>query len=130
MSETHRLGALQLAIMRVLWEQREATVASVHSALHAERGLALTTIATMLRKMEAKGVVDHRAEGRQFIYRPLVPEHEIRSNMLGELTERLFLGDTAALVSHLLDAEGIEPAELDRLKELIAAKEEELREND
>ena len=61
------LGDLQHAIMAVLWERGEATTADVHEALQAERGLALTTIATMLRKMEDKGVVAHRAEGRQYI---------------------------------------------------------------
>jgi len=61
------LGELQHAIMTVLWERGEATTGDVHEALRAERGLAFTTIATMLRKMEDKGVVTHRAEGRQFV---------------------------------------------------------------
>ena len=64
---SHHLGDLQLAIMRVLWNHDEATVAEVHEALEPERGLALTTIATMLTKMEKKGVVEHRAEGRRGI---------------------------------------------------------------
>ena len=59
----HTLGDLQHAIMAVLWERGEATAARVHEALREERGLAPTTIATMLRKMEDKGVVAHRAEG-------------------------------------------------------------------
>src|SRR4030042_858052 len=70
----HTLGDLQHAIMAVLWERGEATAASVHEALREERGLAPTTIATMLRKMEDKGIVAHRAEGRQFVYRPTVTE--------------------------------------------------------
>ena len=48
----HTLGELQHAIMQVLWERDEATVAEVLEALHPDRGLAPTTIATMLRKME------------------------------------------------------------------------------
>ena len=59
----HTLGDLQHAIMGVLWERGEATTAEVHEALREERGLAPTTIATMLRKMEDKGVVAHRAAG-------------------------------------------------------------------
>src|SRR5258705_11787887 len=87
---SHHLGDLQLAIMRVLWAQGEATVADVHEALEPERGLALTTIATMLVKMEKKGVVDHRAEGRRFIYRPLVSEGLVRRPMVADLTAQLF----------------------------------------
>ena len=48
MSRNTHLGDLQLAIMRELWTRGEATVAEVHGALLDERGLALTTIATML----------------------------------------------------------------------------------
>ena len=57
MSKTkiHRLGDLQLQIMKALWNRREATVADVHDALADGRDLAYTTIATMLRKMEARG---------------------------------------------------------------------------
>ena len=71
MSSGH-LGKLQLAIMRVLWSDGESTVAEVHRALEPSHGLAPTTIATMLKKMEAKGVVSHRTEGRRFIYGPTV----------------------------------------------------------
>lgn len=120
----HTLGELQHAIMRVLWLREEATVAEVHEALHEERGLAPTTIATMLRKMEDKGVVDHHVEGRHFIYRPVVSEDEVRSSMVGELLDRLFAGDPAALVSHLVADREMDDAEMDRLRALLEAAEE------
>lgn len=121
MAKTHTLGDLQLAIMRVLWGRREASAAEVHGALEAERGLAPTTIATMLTKMEKKGVVRHRTEGRRFVYRPAVSESAVRRSMVSELTERLFRGDPAALVSHLIAEHEIDPAELTRLEDLLAA---------
>lgn len=113
------LGDLQHAIMTVLWRHGEATSADVHAALLPERGLAPTTIATMLRKMEHKGVVAHRSEGRQYVYRPLISEDEVRSSMLNELLERLFEGDPAALVSHLMTDHEIEPEELAELQRLL-----------
>ena len=116
----HTLGELQHAIMRVLWARAEATVAEVHEALYDERGLAPTTIATMLRKMEDKGIVDHRVEDRHFVYRPTVTEDEIRSSMVGELLDRLFAGDPAALVSHLVADHDIDEAEIERLRALLA----------
>jgi predicted transcriptional regulator len=115
----HTLGELQHAIMRVLWAQDEATVAEVHEALYDERGLAPTTIATMLRKMEDKGVVAHRVEDRHFVYRPMVTEDEVRSSMVGELLDRLFAGDPAALVSHLVADHDIDEAEIERLRVLL-----------
>jgi BlaI family transcriptional regulator, penicillinase repressor len=123
-TESHHLGDLQLAIMRILWGQGEASVADVHEALEPERGLALTTIATMLAKMEKKGVVDHRAEGRRFIYRPTVSEGQVRRSMVTDLTSQLFRGDVFALVNHLLSEHEIDARELDQLRGLIAAKED------
>jgi predicted transcriptional regulator len=120
MTARHRLGDLQLAIMRELWRRGEAGVTDVHGALEEERGLAPTTIATMLRKMEDKGVVTHRAEGRKFIYRPAVSEAAVRRTMVGELTDRLFRGEVTALVSHLLSEHEIDAGELERLRSLVA----------
>ena len=67
----YRLGDLQLEIMKVLWERGEASVADVAAALDGAT-LAYTTIATMLRKMEARGLVRHTSEGRRFLYRAAV----------------------------------------------------------
>jgi predicted transcriptional regulator len=122
METAHQLGDLQLAIMRVLWARGESTVADVHEALSDERGLALTTIATMLMKMEKKGVVHHRAEGRRFVYRPKVSEDQVRRSMVGDLTAQLFGGDVTALVSHLLAEHEIDGRELAELRERIAAR--------
>lgn len=123
-SETsHHLGDLQLAIMRVLWSHGESTVADVHETLEPERGLALTTIATMLTKMEKKGVVEHRPEGRRFVYRPLVSEGQVRRSMVSDLTSQLFRGDVTALVNHLLSEHDIDSGELAQLREMIAARE-------
>lgn len=130
MEESHHLGDLQLAIMRTLWSGGEATVADVHEALEPERGLALTTIATMLAKMEKKGVVEHRAEGRRFIYRPTVSEGQVRRSMVADLTSQLFRGDVFALVNHLLSEHEIDSQELDRLRGLIAAQESALDKED
>jgi len=113
------LGELQYAIMSVLWSRGEATAADVHATLREERGLAFTTIATMLRKMEDKGVVDHRSEGRQFVYRPTVSEDHVRRSMVGELVERLFGGDPKALVAHLVSENEIDAGELDDLRQSL-----------
>lgn len=120
MAESHKLGDLQHAILRVLWEKKEATVVEVLEALSDERDRALTTIATMLTKMEKRKLVSHRSEGRQFVYRPLVSESQVRRSMVAELASKLFGGDLNALVSHLLQEHEIDAAEVERLRDLIA----------
>ncbi|HXY70364.1 MAG TPA: BlaI/MecI/CopY family transcriptional regulator [Gemmatimonadales bacterium] len=117
------LSELQLAVMRVLWQKHKAAVAEVHEALEPERGLALTTVATVLTRLEKAGLVAHRAAGRHYLYRPLVSEEEVRRSMVSALADRLFEGDVAALVSHLVTAREIEPGDLARVKRLIEDKE-------
>lgn len=119
MTRIHLLGDLQLAILRVLWERGEATVADVHQLIDAPWRRALTTVATMLTKLEKKGVVRHRVEGRQFVYQATVSEREVRRSMVSQLTQRLFEGDVAALVSHLIDEQHIDAEELAALRELL-----------
>ncbi len=114
-----RLGDLQLAIMRVLWASGEASAAQVHRSLYPQRALALTTIATMLRKMETKGVVNHRRDGRQFLYRPTIAEGEVHRSMVGDLVDRLFAGDALELVNHLLTEGDIDMGELEDLRKRL-----------
>jgi predicted transcriptional regulator len=119
MKGPRNLGDLQLAILRALWNRSEAPVSEVHDAL-SDRGLALTTIATMLRKMEEKGLVSHRGQGRQFLYRAEVDPDLVQRNLVGDLVARLFDGDPLALVNHLLREGEIELSELDGLRKQVA----------
>ena len=119
MRRRQQLGDLQLAIMRVLWSGGEATAGTVHAALK-ERALALTTIKTMLRKLEQRGVVCHRTERRAFIYRAVLAESEVRTGMVGYLVQRMFAGDGAALVNHLIDAGELDAAALAELHGRLA----------
>jgi len=119
-TKIHRLGDLQLHIMQVLWGRSEATVADVHQTLGADHDLAYTTIATMLRKMEARGLVSHRLDGRSFVYRAAVAADAVTRGMSDHLLDRLFEGSLADMVAHLLTTREVSRAELSKLEKLIA----------
>src|SRR5262245_34234057 len=122
-NKPHRLGDLQLRIMKVLWERSEATVAEVLDALDdADASLAYTTIATMLRKMETRGLVAHRAEGRSFIYRAKVAAADVSRSMANHLVDRLFEGSLLETVNHLLSSREVSRDELRQLEKLIAER--------
>ena len=121
----HRPGDLQLAILDEVWTRGEATVADVHTALLVERGLATTTIATMLRKMEERGLVHSRREGRSLVYRSRVTRDEVHRSMVGDILTRLFDGDPKALVHHLIEAGDLDVEALDELRKLIARRKRE-----
>jgi predicted transcriptional regulator len=126
-NKKYRLAELQLAIMQVLWEQQEASVGNVRDALESLRSLAYTTVGTMLAKMEAKGLVDHRSDGRVNVYRPIVKREQVRQSMMSDLTERLFQGDVSQMMCHLLDGRSVTQEDLAELKKLIRRKERELK---
>ena len=130
MPEIHQLTELQIGLLRVLWDRGEATVAEICDALRPARALAPTTVATLLSRLERRGVVRHRTVSRQFIYATAVSEDEVRHSMVSELTEQLFDGDVAELVSHLLSAREISPGDLEKVKELIADHESRLEASD
>ena len=124
------LTELQLMIMTVLWERKEATVLDIHDALRNERRIAQSTVATLLSRMEEKGVVARREEGRQFLYRAAVSPDQVRHSVVSEfagLTSRLFSGNVASLVSQLISVNETDPADLARAKEIIEQKERELK---
>ena len=114
-----KLGGRQLAIMRVLWDCEEASVAGVQELLDLERPLAYSTVATVISRMERKGLVTHRAEGRVFYYRPAVSEDGVGESMVGELVERIFGGSPSELVSHVLQSDQVDSGELDRIRQLV-----------
>lgn len=125
MPDSKHLSDLQLAILRVLWFRSETTVSEIQTALMPERELALTTIATVLTRLEKDGIVSHRTAGRAYIYQALLSEREVRLGMVAEIVSNLFRGDSSALVAHLLNESEIPPDEIAKVKAMIAAWEEE-----
>jgi BlaI family transcriptional regulator, penicillinase repressor len=130
---SYALTELQLAILKVLWARGEATVLDLHDALRDERRIAQSTVATLLTRMEKKGLVSHRTEGRQYVYAACVDEHRVRRSVVADFTElagRLFEGDVATMVSHLLTAQEVERDDLARIRELVDRRAAELQGGD
>ena len=126
-SRAPRLTAPQLEIMKVLWDRSEATVVEIQQALRAVRPLAATTIATLLSRLEKRGLVTYRAQGRQYVYRALLQEEDAQQHALLEVTQGLFAGDVPTMVSQLLSSHELRPGDLARVRALIEAKELELK---
>jgi len=119
MPERHDLTELQLSILRLLWQRGEATVAELWEALYDERRLAQTTVATLVARLQRRGIVARRTRDRQFLYRATITESDVRHSMVSELTERLFAGDRTELVNHLVSASDMAPGDLARLKQVL-----------
>ena len=116
------LSDLQIAVVRVLWRNGETSVADIAKVLGDERGLKHTTVATLLTRLEKRGVVEQRREGRQLIYRALVSEPQVRRSMVADLVGSLFGGDSRELVAHLVRESELAPGDLENLRKRLARK--------
>jgi predicted transcriptional regulator len=116
------LSDLQMDVMRALWSGGERTVAEVTQALQPDRGLAHTTVSTLLTRLQKRGLVARRRDGRQLVYRALVDESQVRRSMVSGLLGSLFGGDAQALVAHLVSEDSISADDLAEVRRLLEAR--------
>jgi BlaI family transcriptional regulator, penicillinase repressor len=114
-----RLGRLEMQIMNVVWEKGKATVHEVKEALGKGRKPAYSTILTMMRKIEAKGYLEHDVDDRTYVYRPTISQDAARKSILGDIMDRLFAGSPTLLLNSLVEQNQIDEKELSKLKKLI-----------
>ena len=123
---SNTLTEAELRLMRLLWVRGESAVADLVEALTGQQALAYTSVLTTVRILERKGYVRHRQEGRAFLYSPCVAEHEAGRSEVRHVLQRFFGNSRERLLLSLLGDEEMSAAELERLKQAIAAAPEDL----
>lgn len=114
------LSDVQLAVMRALWSEREATTATVHELMGKPRSLAYTTVATLLSRLEKRGLVRSHKNGRERVFEPLVTEADVRQDMVSDLVSKLFRGDPRELVSHLVSDAEFDRSDLQTIRRMLS----------
>lgn len=107
------------AILEVLWKKKEASVRDVTEELSKKKPVAYTTILTMFKILDRKGLVKHRTEGRAFIYRPTITRGDARKQALEHLVRQFFNGSHDVLAQHLIDEHDMDLAELKSLQQKV-----------
>ena len=118
--KSNTLTEAELRLMKILWRRGECAVTDLVADLPDGESLAYTSVLTTIRILEQKGYVEHRQEGRAFIYRPCVAEHEASRSEVRQVLNRFFGNSRERLLLSLLGDDEISPEELRRLKDLIA----------
>lgn len=113
------LTEVELEFMNELWALGVGTVRDVLARLPADRNLAYTSGATILRILEEKGFVESRKEGKALIYRPLLAKDQYQTRSLQNLSRTLFDDTPANLVARLVDDAGLTDADLEDIKTLV-----------
>lgn len=120
MRELHTLTDLQITLLNEIWRNGEATVRDVYEAQAQELGLALKTVGTVLRRLEAQGVLEHREEERQFVYRAVASRDDVRHATVAAMADNLFAGSAGDLVAHVLRNGHVDRADRAAIRRLLA----------
>lgn len=118
-SESKLLTETELELMTILWKRSEGSVADVMKDLPQGRDLAYTSVSTILRILEQKGIVETRKEGRGHIYIPKLKKSDYEVKTVKHVVDRVFDGTPVALVRQLLDSVELNESDLQELKKLI-----------
>jgi BlaI family transcriptional regulator, penicillinase repressor len=115
------LSGLENKVMRVIWQQGQATAEVVRAALATSDDLKDSTVRTILRRLEEKGYVTHQTEGRTFVYQPTVAQRNVAADAVRGIIQRLCNGSVEDLLLGMVDREVVSPDTLQQLADRIAA---------
>lgn len=114
-----KLSDQQYQLMQALWKLGKGSAKAVQAELN-HLGLAHTTIATILTRLEKKGVLTSRTEGRERVFVPTVSEGDVRQSMISSLVGTLFKGDDRQLLAHLVKESDLQQDDLDEIQKMLA----------
>ena len=113
------LSEAQREIMEIIWEREEATVSEVRKVLLDRRQVARNTVQTMIVRLEERGWLKHREDGRTFIYSAAIPRRSSQGAKVAQMVDRVFAGSPENLMTALLEYRGLSPDEANRIRAMI-----------
>lgn len=121
------LGALQRAVIEIVWRLGQASVHDVRRRLGPRKKLAYTTVLTVMQKLEKAGWLAHREQGNRYIYLPTRSREEAGAGSVKQFLKRVFDGDAVALFQHLIRTSDLSEEDLQELRKMINEKKKEMR---
>ena len=110
----------ELDVLRVLWDRQQATVREVLETLRsAGREWSYATVATLLDRLESKGVVTSDRSELAFVYRPVISNQEVRQKRVSSLVDKLYQGEPGLLVLHLLKSHPLDQRHAKEVRALL-----------
>lgn len=117
MGDVAHLGELEFAIMDHVWSRPgEVTVPEVHRHLERRRGLAYTTVMTVMSRLYEKGLLDRYEDERPYRYRAALSREDYSAGLMLEVLDEV--GDRSAVLARFV--ERIRPQDAETLRKLAA----------
>jgi len=116
------LTDLENVVMRAVWETEPCTVEAVHLVVSRSRHLKETSTRTLLRRLEQKGYLTHKEEGRAYVYNAVEPARSLAARAVRQIIDRFCQGSVEELVSGMVEAKVLSKSEMDRLEEFVKGR--------
>ncbi len=125
-NDNTKVTELELKILQQIWEQEKAmTVAEIVEKWFDLKKPGYTTVLKTLQKMEQKGIVGHKREGRKYEYFSMVSKEKVTQNRLNSIIDRMFSSNRLSFAEYFVRSNDFTAEELEKLKDLIIKKERE-----
>jgi predicted transcriptional regulator len=121
-SSTHPLTDLQQAILDFLWTNGPATGEAVREGIRRQHPLKDSSVRTLLRRLEARGLVNHTVEGKVFVYAAGVPSQHIATSAVRQIIQRFYSGSVERLLVGMVDENVLSAADLERLAKKVRTR--------
>lgn len=114
-----QLTELQQAIVDLVWSARAATAEQIREGLAPRFTLKDSTVRTLLRRLEERGYLTHRTEGKVFIYESAVPPQSLAARAVQQIIERFWAGSAEQFLAGMVDEKVLTPAQIRKLAEKV-----------
>ena len=119
-----RLSEFELDVMAHFWSDRELSAPELFERIGSERGVAYSTVKTIVDRLEQKGAIERVANrGRTIVYAPVIKRERLRKPLVKTFVRRMFGDDLRPLFAQLLQDEKLSEEELKYVRELVAEAE-------
>jgi predicted transcriptional regulator len=118
------LTDLENGVMRVVWDRGPCSVEAVYDVVSRTRDLKETTVRTLLRRLEHKGYLQHKSEGRAYLYRATEPSRSLAARAVRQIIDRFCQGSVEELVSGMVEAKVLSKDEMNRLEDFARERRE------
>jgi BlaI family penicillinase repressor len=105
--------------MQAVWDSGTCTVEAVHLVVSRNRHLKETTIRTLLRRLELKGYLTHKSDGRAYVYRAAEPARSLAARAVRQIIDRFCQGSVEELVSGMVEAKVLSKGDMDQLEKFV-----------
>lgn len=124
------LGELELAVLNAVFERPGCSVREIAVIMSEQRGLARTTILTVMQRLHAKGFLKRRKVGSLFRYTATGEQVQVVSDLIGQFVNKILGGSPAPFLAYLAGAKDLSEDQIAKLREIVDDLERDEGDND